>query len=126
MSQSASQAAAFYREVAKSRIVWTLQDKAGFPAPMTSSGQRAMPFWSSKSRVERIIATVPAYAGFTPHEIGWDDFAKDWAKDLEKDGLLVGVNWSGSRATGYDMSTNELVAKIEATSTGWKPPWRAG
>src|SRR5262245_53577377 len=43
MSQAASQAWAFYREVAKTRLVWTVRDECGFPAPMTSSGKRAQP-----------------------------------------------------------------------------------
>ena len=39
MSQAASQAWAFYREVAKTRVVSTVRDEDGFPAPMTSSGK---------------------------------------------------------------------------------------
>jgi hypothetical protein len=28
-----------------------------------------MPFWSKRSRAERVVATVEAYAGFEPVEI---------------------------------------------------------
>jgi hypothetical protein len=41
----------------------------GFPQPMTNDGYRAQPFWSSLSRVQRIVKNVPAYAGCEPHEI---------------------------------------------------------
>src|SRR6187549_22111 len=98
MSQAGSQAWTFYREVAKSRVDWTVRDDQGYPAPMTSSGQRAQPFWSSSSRVEKIIATVPAYAMFRPDEISWENFCEKWIPDLERAEMLIGVNWSGRRA----------------------------
>jgi hypothetical protein len=114
MSQASSQAWAFYRQVAATRVVWTIRDAGGFPAPMTSSGTRAQPFWSSRSRVERIIGSVPAYAGFEPYEVPWDDFCATWAPGLAKDGLLVGVNWSGKRAIGYDLEPERLVQCVQA------------
>src|SRR5438309_1514056 len=113
MSQAGSQAWAFYREVAKTRVLWTIRDEGGFPAPKNSSGERAQPFWSSRSRVEKIIATVPAYANFEPYEISWEDFCKKWVPGLTKDGLLVGVNWSGLHAKGYDMESGEVQACIQ-------------
>lgn len=112
MSQSASQAAAFYRDVAAQRALWTLCDEVGFPQPMTSSGRRAQPFWSSRARVERIIATLPAYAEFEPHEVSWRAFVAEWAPELERAQVLVGVNWSGARATGYDLEPSEVVANV--------------
>jgi len=113
MSQSASQAAAFYRDVAAGKRVWTLKDDGGFPAPKTSSGERAQPFWSSLSRVERIIQTVPAYAGFRPHELSWEEFRDRWIPGLTKDGLKIGVNWSGARATGYDVEPATVQRAVE-------------
>jgi hypothetical protein len=118
MSQAASQASAFYRDVAKTRLVWTICDEGGYPAPKTSSGQRAQPFWSSLSRVEKIIKTVPAYAGFKPVEISWDEFCSKWIPELTQDGLLVGVNWSGKGAVGYDMEAERLRWHVEAILAG--------
>ena len=114
MSQAASQAWAFYRDVAKTRVVWTVCDEGGYPAPKTSSAQRAQPFWSSLSRVEKIIKTVPAYAGFKPVEIPWDAFCSKWVPELTQDGLLVGVNWSGKRAVGYDIDPETLKRNVQA------------
>lgn len=113
MTQSASQAAAFYRDVAKNRMMWTVEDDVGYPAPMTSSGQRAQPFWSSKKRAEKIIAEVPAYAIFKPVEVTWDDFVNNWASDLASSGLLMGINWSGPRATGYDVEPANVLQNVE-------------
>jgi hypothetical protein len=114
MSQASSQAWAFYRDVAKNRVVWTVRDAGGYPAPMLQSGRRAQPFWSTRSRVERIIKTVPAYAGFVPEEISWETFCATWVPGLTRDGVLVGVNWSGKRAVGYDMEPEELQRSVEA------------
>jgi hypothetical protein len=73
-----------------------------------------MPFWSSRSRVERIIETVPAYRGFSPHRLSWEEFRDAWVPGLERDGILVGVNWSGERAVGYDIQPSELKQYVEA------------
>jgi hypothetical protein len=35
---------------------------------------------------------------------------------MEKDGLVVGLNWSGKRATGYDIGPAEVLARIAAAS----------
>ena len=123
MSQAASQAMAFYRQVAKEKRLWTVRDAGGFPAPMTASGQRAQPFWSSLSRVEKIIKTVPAYREFEPYEISWDDFCKKWVPGLSKDGQLVGVNWSGRRAVGYDLEPERLKLSVEALFDPDHPGW---
>ena len=115
MSQAGSQATAFYREVAKSRVLWTVRDDGGFPAPITSSGKRAQPFWSSLSRVQKIIDSVPAYAEFEPHEISWEDFCSKWVPGLENDGLLAGVNWSGPHAIGYDIEPHKIQECVQST-----------
>ena len=113
MSQSAAQAATFYKEAAAEGRVWTVRDNDGYPAPLTSSGQRAQPFWSSLRRAERIIQTVPAYRGFSAMEIGLDAFFSRWVPGLAKDGILMGVNWSGDAATGYDIPSEEVAANIK-------------
>lgn len=112
MSQAASQAWVFYRDVARLRAVWTVRDADGYLAPILSGGRRAQPFWSSRSRFERIIETVTAYASFSPEEISWETFCSVCVPGLPRDGLLVGVNWSGKRAIGYDMEPLELQRNV--------------
>lgn len=73
-----------------------------------------MPFWSSRSRVQRIIATVPAYAGFEPVEIPWDEFRESLVSELKQEGTLAGVNWSGPRSKGFDMEPERLVQCVLA------------
>jgi Protein of unknown function (DUF2750) len=113
---SAAQADAFYLEVAQDRCVWTIQDEGGIPAPMDShSGQRCMPFWSKRSRAQRVIDTLPAYAGFRADlKIELNVWFERWLPGLEQDGMLIGVNWSGKRATGYDMSSADMLRNLTA------------
>jgi len=113
MSQSSSQASSFYIEVAVSRKVWTVRDSGGFPAPLNSEGKRSQPFWSSLSRVQKIIKNVSAYSMFEPVEISWEDFTKKWVPGLSRDGVLVGVNWSGNSATGYDIQPEIVKKNVE-------------
>jgi hypothetical protein len=112
VTQSASQAAAFYREVALAGAVWTIRDADGFPAPKDSEGRRAHPFWSSRSRAEKVIATVPAYTSFSVVEIAWTEFCERWIPGLARDGIFVGVNWSGARATGFDVEPAAVLANV--------------
>ena len=114
MSISAAQAAAFYDEAARHGSVWGIRDKGGLPAPEGVDGQRAMPFWSLRSRAERIVTAVPAYAGFEPTEIPLDVFRSRWLPGLERDGLHVGINWTGARATGYDVAPGEVEEGLAA------------
>lgn len=116
VSTSAAQAAAFYTEAVREGSVWTIQDEGGFPAPVGSEGHRAMPFWSLRTRAERTVATVPAYAGLEPVEIRLDVFRSRWLPGLEGDGLRVGLNWSGQRATGYDAAGPEVEENLAAAT----------
>ncbi|KAF0833252.1 uncharacterized protein DUF2750 [Ornithinibacter aureus] len=113
MSVSAAHASAFYAEAAEHQRVWGIRDGGGFPAPLNGDGERAMPFWSLRSRAERVVSTVPAYAAFEVVEVPLDAFLTRWLPGLERDGLRVGLNWSGSRATGYDMAPPDVLAQLQ-------------
>ena len=117
MSQAASQAWAFYRDLAKNKKVWTIRDKEGFPAPQNSDGRRVQPFWSSLSRVQKIIKTVPAYACFEPYEISWEEFCQKWVSGLIEDNMLIGINWSGPKALGYDLEPEKVIEAVESLIT---------
>lgn len=92
MSVSAAHSSAFFREANKFGEVFTVRDEGGIPAPMTSAGVRAMPFWSRESRAQRVIDNVPAYEGFSPMRVSLAEFRDKWIPGLSDDGLLIGVN----------------------------------
>ena len=114
MSIAAAQASVFYDEVASGDAVWTIRDSNGFPAPCNSDMRRVQPFWSKESRAQQIVDKVSAYSGFQTHRISRADFESRWLPGLEKDGLLVGLNWSGERATGYDLEPTSILARLSS------------
>jgi hypothetical protein len=114
MSTSAMQLATFCKEVAQSKTLWAVKDVNGFPAPAGTDGKRAMPFWSSQARALHLISIASQFAGFEPVPISWEVFCDRWLPGLEQDGLLVGVNWAGATASGFDMHPSELKQNVEA------------
>ena len=114
MTQSAAHAAVFFDEVAAGARLWSIKDEGGFPAPVGLDGQRAMPFWSKLSRAERVIERVPTYSGFEAVEIPLRDFVDRWLPGLTRDRTLVGLNWSGPSATGYDLDPETVRGRLEA------------
>ena len=73
-----------------------------------------MPFWSLRSRAERAIDAVPAYAGFEPVAIPLADWRARWLPDLADKGADIGLNWSGTRATGYDLGPEAVEQSLAA------------
>lgn len=61
-----------------------------------------------------IIKSVPAYYDFTPEPISLTTFVERWLPGLQKDGLYCGLDWAGARATGYDLSPADLMARLKA------------
>lgn len=74
MSQSSTQYHAFIKEILEHKKVWSVKDEQGFTSSTNPNGETTIPFWSLKSRAEKIIKTVPAYSKFQPHEISIEDF----------------------------------------------------
>ncbi|MER5385941.1 DUF2750 domain-containing protein [Streptomyces sp. NPDC002688] len=50
MSQSGSQAAAFFKDVRQSGVVWLVRDDDGSPTHFSADGTRSLPFWSTSAR----------------------------------------------------------------------------
>lgn len=114
MSISGAHASAFFDEIVREGQVWTIRDSEGIPAPIGSDGKRTMPFWSLASRAETIISSADAYAGFEKVAIPLSEWRTKWVPGLEQDGLMLGLNWSGGRATGYDVEPAAALASLIA------------
>lgn len=109
MSLSGAHKAAFRREATREGWVFTIRDAAGVPAPADADGRRAVPFWSKATRAQRVVAHVDAYRGCEIVPISVEEWMSSWLSSLERDGLLVGVNWAGTRATGFDMAPAQVL-----------------
>jgi hypothetical protein len=70
-------------------------------------GGETVPFWSSRTRLEAIQRRLPKYRQWAITELS---FAKFWAclAKLEREGIQVGVNWSGAQLTGYNVPVVQL------------------
>ncbi|WP_349438020.1 DUF2750 domain-containing protein [Pararhizobium sp. A13] len=113
MSTAAAQAERFFSEVIAHGSVWSIQDGKGFPTSTNLDGQTAMPFWSLESKAQKVIDNVFAYSGFRTCRLELPEFVDRWLSGLERDGLYVGINWSGKRATGFDITPENVRIRIE-------------
>jgi len=43
-----------------------------------------------------------------------DEWIARWLPGLQDDGILVGLNWSGARATGYDVEPGAVLERFAA------------
>ncbi|MGV9805568.1 DUF2750 domain-containing protein [Micromonospora chersina] len=114
MSVSAAQSAAFRKEAPAAGHVWTVLEDDSYIAPHKPDGSRAMPFWSRQSRAQRVVDHVPAYSGLEIVAIPFDAWLRDLVPWLAEQGVLIGVNWSGERATGYDVSPQDILGWFAA------------
>jgi len=73
-----------------------------------------MPFWSMESRTLQVIENVGAYRGFEAVQLELDAFVGHWLMGSQRDGLMVGLNWSGDRAMGYDLQPADVRARPTA------------
>ena len=112
MNTSATQSHRFVSAICRTKVLWSIEDAAGFPAPKTASGHRAMPFWSTLLGAKSIVRNAKAYAAFAPVEIPLEDFMGEWLPRLHQDGLVVGIDWSGARAVGFDIAADALLATL--------------
>ena len=77
-----------------------------------------MPFWSAKRRAELIVAEVDAYQGFSVVAVPLAEWRARWLPGLRKDGLRVGLNWSGDRATGHDLEPSDVELTLSRRESG--------
>jgi hypothetical protein len=76
------------------------------------NGNEVIPFWSSRSRIEKLQEDHPKYEPYQIKEMPLSEFM-EWLPNLGKDGIRIGTNWSGKRLTGYDVETKDLAAGMK-------------
>ena len=58
----------------------------------------------------------PSYSTLDPAELDLARWRERWLPSLQQDGLLIGLNWTGPRAKGYDFTPNEVIARLNAAT----------
>lgn len=107
MSIAAAQASKFYEQVVREGKVFTFIVKGDFPVFRNRSVE-VVPFWSSRSGISEIHEHHAEFAPYVIDEITFADFREKTLKQLEEEGICVGLNWTGEKLTGYDLPVSEL------------------
>ncbi|MFF2217324.1 DUF2750 domain-containing protein [Streptomyces antibioticus] len=112
MSQSGSQAAAFFRDVRGSGVVWFVRDDEGIPASLSADGTRSLPYWSTSARAQR--AAKIWGRGLRVASMPLDTWRDRELPDVAREGYLIGVNWSGPRLVGWSFTPSEVLSRLAA------------
>ncbi|MFE9967532.1 DUF2750 domain-containing protein [Streptomyces sp. NPDC005525] len=112
MSQSGSQVAAFFRDVRQSGVVWLVRDDSGSPAPLSADGTRSLPFWSTSARAQRAAKIWGSGLRVESRSLeAWRDLE---LPDAAREGLMIGINWSGPRLVGWSFTPVEVLNRLAA------------
>ncbi|MEU9291849.1 DUF2750 domain-containing protein [Streptomyces sp. NPDC048275] len=114
MSQSGSQAAAFFRDVLQSGVVWLVRDDEGSPAPLATDGTRSLPYWSTSARAAR--AAKIWGNGLRVESMPLDAWRDSELPAASSEGLMIGVNWSGPRLVGWSFTPVDVLRRLAAAA----------
>lgn len=111
MSISGAQYDKFREQVVADERAFSFTDAGELLVYPIATGE-TVPFWSSRSRLETIQTQFPKYRQWTITEFSLGEF---WRRlcQLEREGIQVGVNWSGKQLTGYNVRVPDLRAGLE-------------
>jgi len=112
MSIAAAQAKQFYEQVVREGAIFTFTNDGSFLV-YPIRGREVVPFWSSQARLDRVQRGHAKYRDYACEKISLESFIEKNLPDLAAENIAVGVNWSGSRLTGYDVTVEELVRNLE-------------
>lgn len=116
MSSAGAQATKFYEEVSRNKSLWFEENEKGIALEFDlADGKVSFPFWSTKSRVVRLQKLNPELLrGYAPREISWQHFVDVLVPILKQKQRLVGVNLSGQKISGFDISVDSVIRQVEA------------
>lgn len=112
MTISSAQASKFYEQVVTDGRVFTFLAEGSFLVFPMHDGE-VVPFWSSLTRLTRIRSLHPKYRRYEIDEIPLSKFLGNVVPQLAAESIRIGVNWSGKRLSGYDISADELRTNIQ-------------
>jgi NADPH:quinone reductase-like Zn-dependent oxidoreductase len=107
MSTASAQASKFYEQVVAEGKVFTFDDGNGYLV-FPVGDVEVVPFWSTRTRCLKIQGVHSKYAGRTISEETLQEFLEKTLPLLEEERIRVGVNWSGKRLAGYDVSVADM------------------
>ena len=112
MSNASSNANDFYEKVVKNQTVYTFLSEGSYLV-FPINGIDVIPFWSSQSRMEKVQTLHPKYQQYVLDETELESFLSKTVPDLQAENIHFGINWSGQKLTGYNLTADELKTNIE-------------
>ncbi|MEU0206624.1 DUF2750 domain-containing protein [Streptomyces canus] len=112
MSQSGSQATAFFRDARQRGVVWFVRDDEGSPAPLSADGTRSLPYWSTSARAQR-AAKIWGH-GLRVESMSLDAWRDRDLPEAAREGYMIGINWSGPRLVGWSFTPMEVLNRLAA------------
>lgn len=82
------------------------------PTSLSTDGTRSLPFWSTWARAQR--ATKVWGHGLRVESMPLDTWRDRELADYARDGLKIGINWSGPRLVGWDFTSMEVLNRLAA------------
>ena len=120
---ASEQANAFCREVLASGEVFLIEhDLRGPISWPLASHQHARPVWSSYRRVEFMLNGPLAGPGLVIAPHSWSEFCSNILPAIAEAGVLIGLNWSGPRARGYNLEPADVLTRVETYATSVNLP----
>lgn len=110
MTISSAQYDKFREQCVADERVFTFTDGGELLVYPVETGE-TVPFWSSRSRLEAIQRRLKKYQKWQITEFHFVEF---WSRldQLEREGIQIGVNWSGPKLVGYNVSVPDLRAGL--------------
>jgi hypothetical protein len=112
MSVAAMQARKFYEQVVAEGQAFTFCAEGDLVVYPVGENE-VVPFWSSRARLLTIQESHPKYRAYLIDETPLAEFRDAILLRLQAQGILVGVNWSGPRLTGYNLPVADLRRNLD-------------
>jgi len=113
MSSNETRWEVFVEEIVRDGIIWTIEKDGEYITSNNRFGTKCFPWWSSRERVLKQIAQVPAYKGYRQSGFEWKVFLNEWVPSLRQAGCLIGINYAKPENVGFDLPIQEVINAVE-------------
>jgi hypothetical protein len=113
MADSGIEMDGFFEEAMAGGRVHTFSENGNYIV-YEVKGSEIIPFWSSLARMEAIRSEIPKYAKFGIQTLELPAFLSEMLSRMDEEGILVGLNWTGNRLTGFNAEPEEVKRNFES------------
>ncbi len=114
-------ARAFFTEIGASHEVWGVEyddERAIDPVWHPADDYAVRPFWSSRRRVEEMLAGPLSGRQLRAGVVPAKRFIKKVLPAMRDSGQLCGINWAGPQARGHNRAPEEVIEMLKLALKG--------